>query len=199
MFASKARSYSSRVTGLGSALRVLEIGGAGNFGGTKKERRLAPPLRVEVSELRLQKTADLPRPFQLRPVPALCLRSPVRGPSTPALFIDVFRPPGFACFRLLCRWLPGSRPSALGSVPALAFPFPGPSRAEAPSGPRPYSSRSCFLSLDLPLLSLLPVLGPVEALASWRLSPGIAFPFRVAPSVRPALTEPGPGDMLSTK
>jgi hypothetical protein len=42
-------------------------------------------------------------------------------------------------------------------------------------------------------------LWPVEALASWRLSPGIAFPFRVTLFwYDRLLAEPGPGDMLST-
>lgn len=35
----------------------------------KKQRRLAPPLSLKVSELRLCRTADPPRPFQLRLAP----------------------------------------------------------------------------------------------------------------------------------
>jgi hypothetical protein len=149
--------------------------------GIKKERRLAPPLRVEVSELRLRKTADLPRPSQLRSVLSALPLGSDRGPSTPALFIDVFRP------SRLCRLAPAppsaSRArtrSALGSAPACAF-----------ASPRTFPRRSAFRSVDpTPAEAVscrlasrgsrrLPP-GPVEAFASWRLSPGIAFPFRVA-------------------
>ena len=46
--------------------------------GQKKERRLAPPLRRSLSELRFWWTADPPRPFQLRPVPP-CSASRLRS------------------------------------------------------------------------------------------------------------------------
>ena len=42
---------------------------SGKNSGQKKERRREPPLRCRVLELRLRRTADPPRPSQLRPVP----------------------------------------------------------------------------------------------------------------------------------
>ena len=126
----------------------------------------------------------------------------------------------------LCSWAPvtgllrpssfstpsGPRPHRLISVPPSASGALTPS-ARLRSGSRlpgcavhpacafrtlPYSNLGRFGFLDVPQSALLPVCGPVEALASRCLSPGIAFPFRVAPLVRPASTEPGPGDMLRT-
>ena len=150
--------------------------------GIKKERRLAPPLRVEVSELRLRKTADLPRPSQLRSVLSALPLGSDRGPSTPALFIDVFWLPASRACACSAAGLPGShpfrRPVPLRLAPSLP---PGPSRAEAPSGPPTLLQPKLFPVAWLPAARAAFRPGPLEAFASWRLSPGIASPFRVAP------------------
>ena len=135
--------------------------------------------RVEVSELRLQKTADPPRPFQLRPVPQFSASwAPVAGLLLPPYFSTssgLPAPPAYACF-------------------AVGFPGLHPFRLSGHSGLRLPDLRNFLLSLSVPDLPsacafsglstfrsrLLSVFGPVEVFTSWRLSPGIAFPFRVA-------------------
>ena len=109
-------------------------------------------------------------------------------------------PPGLVGSRLRYRRLPGLAPvPPLGSVPACAFPFPGPSCAEAPSGPPTLLQPKLFPVAWLPSVRTALRLGPVEAFASWRLSRGIAFPSRVALlGTTGGLAEPGLGDMLST-
>ncbi len=113
-------------------------GGARIFSGQKKERRLAPPLRVEVSELRLQKTADPPRPFQLRPVPQI---------SAPGLRSRAFYS------RLIFRRLPASR------LRLLALASPSASQARALSASRAIPACAFLTSgascLRFPLLTLL--------------------------------------------
>jgi hypothetical protein len=77
---------------------------------------------------------------------------PGRGPSTSALFIDVFRPssfPGLRPFRCQCPE-PALLPPG-GPGPTRAFPNPGSSAAEAAIEP------------DLPQPELRPVFQPVEA------------------------------------
>ena len=176
----------------------------------KKERRLAPPLRVEVLELRLRGTADPPRPFQLVRTHCALLLVSDHGTSTPAFFIDVSRPRGSAGSRLRSAGVRGSHPFSPHGPSGLRLPVRRPSAAGAASDLSIFPSRSSvrspdlqelgsFRSSGLPELALIPTWRSVEACASWRLSQGIAFPFRVALClVRSALAEPDLGDMLST-
>jgi len=137
---------------------------------TKKERRREPPLRCRALELRLRKTADPPRPSQLRPVSQVSapgLRSRVTYTRL------IYR--RLSAFQLLrtfvrsaasCRSLSSFR---LVGCPACAFPNPGPRTTEAVFDP------------DLRRPEPASIFQPVEACASWRLSQGIAYPFRVTP------------------
>ena len=145
----------------------------------KKERRPKPPLRVEVSELRIRWTADPPWPFQLRPAP----RSSASGFRSRAFYsrlisrrLSVFR---------FHRVAPVSSSVSETCVPST-FRLFRLTRSELWT----FHCRSCFLSLivrslnfpdlfDLPQRELFPVFRPAEACTSWRLSPGIASPFRV--------------------
>ncbi len=153
--------------------------------GKKKRGGLRLLSRVEVSELRLQKTADPPRPFQLRPVPQISALGSGRGTSTPALFIDVFRPSGFACSRLHCRRFPRLAPfPPLGSfrlAPSLPWNLPPPKRFPVPT----FRRLRCFRSFDFPRLA------PFSVSGLSRLSPpgvylqGSRFPFESPSLVRP--------------
>ena len=147
---------------------------------TKKKRGGVSLLsRVEVSELRLWWTADPPRPFQFYPVPQFSALGPGCGTSTPALFLDVFWPSDSAGLRPLSRRFP-----ELALLITFRFFWLAPSKRSI------FRCRSCFRSRSFkaeasPILStfhqreLFPVCRPGEACASWRLSQGIAFPFRV--------------------
>jgi hypothetical protein len=151
------------------------------FGRKKKRGGLRLLSRVEVSELRLRKTADLPRPFQLSP-----FSDPLPSAPGPRAFYT----------RLIYRRLLALRfdrlapvlPSASGLAPFRLSGFfrlapsqsDGPIRCLSSFQVLTFSSRSCFQSLGVPLLALLPAFEPCEAFASWRLSQGIASPFRVA-------------------
>ena len=124
---------------------------SGSFEEQKKERRLAPPLRVEVSELRLRKTADPPRPFQLRPFSGIS----AAGSRSAGLL----RPPYLSTSsdpRL--RWLAPAPPLASGLAPfrprvrsGSRLPFPG-------TLPRRSASRSPIL--------LQPKLFPIARLSA---------------------------------
>ena len=161
-------SRSNRWSRLTSPLQ--DGSGGRNFRGTKKERRLAPPLRVEVSELRLRKTADPPRPSQLRPVSQVSapgLRSRVTYTRLIYRRLSAFQLlRTFVRSAACCRSLSSFR---LVGCPARAFPNPGPRTAEAVFDP------------DFRWPEPASVFQPVEACASWRLSQGIAYPFRVTP------------------
>jgi hypothetical protein len=111
---------------------------------------------------------------------------PGRGPSTSALFIDVFRPSSF----------PGLRPLRC-QLPELSLLSPGGpsgSRLPTPNPPRPkplpiptFTSLSCLRSS-----SLLRPKPPGVYLQGSRI------PFESPLLVRPAFAEPDPGDMPST-
>ena len=177
----------------------LNLFGRKNSGGKKKRGGVSLLSRVEVSELRLWWTADPPRPFQFCPDLSSLPLGSGRGTSTPALFIDVFRPYESTGLRPFPRRLPELALLSPVGPSGLRLPSPGSSAAEAASDPdlvKPKLLRSFRPSVSV---NCFPVLRPVEACTSWRLSPGIASPFRVAlPMVRPVLAEPGLGDMLST-
>jgi hypothetical protein len=190
-------SRSNRWSRLTSPLQ--DGSGGRNFRGTKKERRLAPPLRVEVSELRLRKTADPPRPFQLRPFSGIS----AAGSRSAGLLL----PPYLSTSsdpRL--RWLAPAPPLASGLAPfrpsgpfRLApslspdpsapkrFPVPDPTPAEAVSYRSAFRCFRCFQPLGL-----------------LRLSPpgvylqGSRFPFESPCWYGRLFAEPGLGDMLST-
>ena len=145
----------------------------------KKRGGLRLLSRVEVSELRLQKTADPPRPFQLRPFPQVSALG-----SGPRDFYSRLISRRLSASRLgsLSLALPSaSQACALSAsrvVPACAFPslnLPPPKRFPVPT----LLQLSLFPVFRLPAVFTVFRLWPFEALASWRLSPGIAFPFRV--------------------
>ena len=117
---------------------------------TKKERRLAPPLRVEVLELRLRKTADLPRPFQLRPVPqhsAPGLRS--RDFYSRLIYRRLPAPALPTCVCLAARFR-GSRPFRRPGRSGLRLPFPRTFHHRSAFRFLPYSSSRCFRSSAFP-------------------------------------------------
>jgi len=127
---------------------------SGKNSGQKKERRREPPLRCRVLELRLRKTADLPRPSQLRPVPqdsAPGLRS--RATYTRLIYR---RLSAFQLLRTFVRSAAGSRSlSSFGSVghPARAFPTPDRLQPKLPSIP---TSADLSLLRSSSLLRLAP-------------------------------------------
>ena len=155
--------------------------------GTKKERRREPPLRVGVLELRLRRTADPPRPSQLRPVP----QDSAPGPRSRTLYVRlIYR-------RLSAFQLPGPAPvplpvsgacapSSWWVLPAVAFRTPVRPRPEPPSNPT-FPSLSCVRSS-----SLLRPEPPGVYLKGSRI------PIESPLMVRPAYAEPGLGDMLRT-
>jgi len=127
---------------------------SGKNSGQKKERRREPPLRCRVLELRLRKTADLPRPSQLRPVPqdsAPGLRS--RATYTRLIYR---RLSAFQLLRTFVRSAAGTRSlSSFGSVghPARAFPTPDRLQPKLPSIP---TSADLSLLRSSSLLRLAP-------------------------------------------
>ena len=139
-----------------------------NIQDKKKERRREPPLRCRVLELRLRKTADPPRPFQLHPVPQYSAPGPQSRITYLRLIyrrLSAFQlPQAFA--RLRCQ-LPEPELLPPGGSSGSRLPDPGPPATEAAFGP------------DLRQPELPSIFQPVEACASWRLSQGIASPFRV--------------------
>jgi len=109
---------------------------SGKLFGTKKERRREPPLRCRALELRLRKTADPPRPSQLRPVPqdsAPGLRSRVTYTRLIYRRLSAFQLlQTCACSAAGSRSLSSFR---LVGPPARAFPTPDRPQPKLPSIP----------------------------------------------------------------
>jgi len=166
------------------ALRGSAGGGRKAFWRAKKKRGGSRLLsRVEVSELRLWKSAAIPRPSQLRPVPQTSvpgIRSRVfYSRLSLSTSFGLSTPLGCASSR---HRRSGLRLNRLPVLPARAFRSVGLQQPKLPTNLSIFLSRSSFRSSDLSEPKLFPVRRPAEEFTSWRLSQGIASPFRVTRS-----------------
>ena len=159
---------------------------------------------VEVSELRLWWTAVPPRPSQLRPDPQLS----APGLRSRAFYSRLSLSTSFGLPTLPARasfvvGFPGLRPFRLPVLPAYAFRSVGLRQPKLLTDLSIFPSRSSSCSADLPGPEpKLDALSGLAACRGLRLLASISrdhVSFSIHPLVaRPALAEPGLGDVLST-